>query len=146
MRLLGGAPAWLPRGRDDAGVVTTFVIVFAVLLVFVTGLVLDGGRMLAEHRRAGNLADAAARAGAQAISEDAVRAGATDILHDAAAEAAACGFVDDPDYSCRASADGNRVDVTLTGSIDLLMLPGGSPAVVADGSACAALGITDATC
>jgi Flp pilus assembly protein TadG len=133
-------------GEHDEGVVTTFVIIFAVLLVFVIGLVVDGGRMLAEHRRAGNLADAAARAGAQAISEDAVRAGSTDVLDDGAATAAACQFVDDPDYDCQATANGNRVDVTVTGSIDLLMLPGGSPTVVAQGSACVAVGITDATC
>ena len=49
--------------RNDSGIVTAFVVIFAVALVFVAGLVLDGGRMLAEHRQAGNLADSAARAG-----------------------------------------------------------------------------------
>lgn len=136
-RLQGGA-----NGRDQ-GVVTTFVIIFSVLLVFVIGLVVDGGRMLAEHRRARNLADSAARAGAQAISEDAVRNGDAVILDAGAAEIAACAFVDDPDYSCNAVATGNSIEVTLNGSIDLLLLPGGSPAVSAVGSACVAVGITD---
>jgi uncharacterized membrane protein len=134
------------ENERDAGVVTTFVIIFSVLLVFVIGLVVDGGRMLAEHRRARNLADSAARAGAQAISEDAVRNGDTVILDPGAAEVAACAFVDDPDYACTAVATGNRIEVTLNGSIDLLLLPGGSPAVAAEGSACVAVGITDAAC
>jgi Flp pilus assembly protein TadG len=130
---------------NDGGVVTTFVVIFSVALIFVTALVVDGGRMLSEHRRAGNLADAAARAGAQAVSEDAVRrTGFDDILDEDAAEAAACAFVDDPGYSCTAIAEGSRVDVTLTGSIDLLMLPGGSPTVRAAGSACVSVGVTEA--
>lgn len=134
------------RTDDDAGWVTAFVVIFAVALVFVAGLVLDGGRMLSEHRRAGNLADSAARAGAQAISEDLVRAGAPEILDTAAAEIAACNFVTDAGYSCAADAVGNRVDVTVTGSIDLLLLPGASPTVEAEGSACVAVGIAAATC
>jgi Flp pilus assembly protein TadG len=126
-------------------VVTTFVIIFAVLLVFVIGLVVDGGRMLAEHRRARNLADSAARAGAQAISEDAVRQELAVILDHDRAQVLACQFVDDPDYTCTADADGNSITVTLEGSVDLLLLPGGSPAVSAVGSACVAVGITDNT-
>ena len=134
------------RSDDDRGWVTAFVVIFAVALVFVAGLVLDGGRMLSEHRRAGNLADSAARAGAQAISEDLVRAGAAEILDTDAAEDAACAFMASTGYSCSAVAVGNRVDVTVTGSIDLLLLPGASPQVEAEGSACVAVGITDATC
>ena len=135
-----------PDHEDDGGWVTAFVMIFAVALVFMAGLVLDGGRMLAEHRRAGNLADSAARAGAQAISEDLVRAGATEILDTDAAEAAACDFVTTAGYTCTADAVGTRVDVVVTGSIDLLLLPGASPQVQADGSACVAVGIDTATC
>jgi uncharacterized membrane protein len=129
----------------DEGVVTTFVIIFSVLLVFVIGLVVDGGRMLAEHRRARNLADSAARAGAQVISVDAVRNGDPILLDGGAAEIAACAFVDDDDYACNAVATGNSIEVTLNGSIDLLLLPGGTPEVSAVGSACVAVGITDNT-
>jgi hypothetical protein len=136
----------IPPTRDDRGFVTAFVVIFAVALVFVAGLVLDGGRMLSEHRRAGNLADSAARAGAQAISEDLVRTGATEILDTDAAEVAACDFLASTGYSCSAQAVGNRVDVTVTGSIDLLLLPGASPQVEAEGSACVAVGIAAATC
>ena len=132
--------------RDDGGWVTAFVVIFAVALVFMAGLVLDGGRMLAEHRRAGNLADSAARAGAQAIDEDLVRDGAAEILDTDAAETAACDFVTAAGYTCAAEAVGNQVDVTVTGSIDLLLLPGASPDVQAAGSACVAVGIAAATC
>lgn len=136
-----------PGRRDrDEGVVTTFVIIFSVLIIFVIALVVDGGRMLAEHRLAGNLADAAARAGAQAVSEDAVRRGSPVILDESRAESDACAFLDGTGYSCVAEAEGNRVEVTVTGSIDLLMLPGGSTTVVGAGNACVAVGITDAAC
>jgi Flp pilus assembly protein TadG len=135
------------RRRDqDEGVVTTFVVIFSVLIIFVIALVVDGGRMLAEHRLAGNLADAAARAGAQAVSEDAVRRGSTTVLDEAQAEFDACAFLAGTGYSCVADAEGNRVEVTVTGSIDLLMLPGGSTRVVGAGTACVAVGITDAAC
>jgi Flp pilus assembly protein TadG len=135
-----------PRRDRDEGVVTTFVIIFSVLIIFVIALVVDGGRMLTEHRLAGNLADAAARAGAQAVSEDAVRSGSPIILDEARAESDACAFLDGTGYSCVADAEGNRVEVTVTGSIDLLMLPGGSTTVVGAGNACVAVGITDAAC
>ena len=135
-----------PRRDRDEGVVTTFVIIFSVLIIFVIALVVDGGRMLTEHRFAGNLADAAARAGAQAVSEDAVRRGSPLILDEARAESDACAFLDGTGYSCSADAEGNRVEVTVTGSIDLLMLPGGSTMVVGEGNACVAVGITDAAC
>lgn len=135
-------------GPGDDGMVTAFVVVFAMALVFVTALVVDGGRMLAEHRHAGNLADSAARAGAQAISDSAVRRGDEVVLDQAGAQAAACAFLANAGSACgggtSASADGNRVTVTVHGTVDLLLLPGGSRPLVAEGTACVAVGITDA--
>ena len=61
--------------RDDAGQVTAFVVVFATALILVGGLVVDGGVILAANRRAGAEAEAAARAGAQALDTDAYRRG-----------------------------------------------------------------------
>ena len=54
---------------------TAFVAVFAVALIAVAGLVVDGGYMLAGRRAAFDEAEAAARAGAQAIDEDSLRRG-----------------------------------------------------------------------
>jgi uncharacterized membrane protein len=138
------------RGSGEEGMVTAFVTIFALALVFVVALVVDGGRMLSEHRHTGNLADSAARAGAQAISGDAVREGRAEVLDEAAAEAAACDFLQHSGNACDGSgtfadAEGNQVTVQVTGTIDLLLLPGGSPQVSSEGTACVALGITDAT-
>ena len=140
----------LPRPSapgGDRGMVTAFVVVFAGALVFVSALVVDGGRMLAEHRHVDNLADSAARAGAQAISEDSVSTGSP-ALDPAAAVAAACGFLADAGEPCGGgtgvSVDGNRVTVTVRSTIDLLLLPGGVKPVGGQGTACVAVGITDA--
>jgi uncharacterized membrane protein len=138
------------RCAGDEGVVSAFVVIFAVALVFMAALVVDGGRMLSEHRHTGNLADSAARAGAQQISADAIRAGRAEVLDEEAAEEAACDFLAHSGHACDgsdtfASADGNEVTVQVTGSIDLLLLAGGPQVVRNEGTACVALGITDAT-
>lgn len=62
---------------NDRGSVTVFVVVFTVALLMVAGLVVDGGYTLAAHRRAFNEAEAAARAGAQAIDMDVLRSTGT---------------------------------------------------------------------
>ena len=142
----------LARHRpDDRGMVTAFVIVFAVALLAMSGLVVDGGRMLAEARLVDNLADSAARAGAQAIDEELVRQGAITILDRDGAVAAACTFLERSERSCSGpgtdvDVDGNTVTVRIEGQIDLLLLPGTSKTVSAQGTACVAVGITDAVC
>ena len=52
----------------DSGQITAFVVVMATALVLLAGLVLDGGLTLAARERALNLAQEAARAGAQGIN------------------------------------------------------------------------------
>lgn len=58
----------------ERGSVTVFVVVFAVALLAMAGLVIDGGRILAAHQRAFDEAEAAARSGVQAIDGGALRA------------------------------------------------------------------------
>jgi Putative Flp pilus-assembly TadE/G-like len=135
------------RGGGDDGVVTAFVVIFAVALVFVCGLVLDGGRILASKREANNLAESAARAGAQAISDDAVRSGSAVILDGPAAEAAACAFLGRAGQLCGGgtfvSTDGNEVTVTVRSSVRPLLLPVGAQTFTVDRSACVVRGITE---
>jgi len=76
------------RLRGEGGQVTVFVVVVAVALVVAAGLVVDGGYTLAAERRAYNEAEAAARAGAQALSADALRAGTLEVDPGAATTAA----------------------------------------------------------
>jgi Flp pilus assembly protein TadG len=127
--------------------VTAFVVIFSVALVFMVGLVFDGGRMLSAHRQARDVADAAARAGAQGLDNEAVRTGAPDKLdHDEAARLA-CNFVEQAGYTCGEVTVGvNRVTVVVNGSVGLEFLPGVSAAVTARGQACVAIGIVSATC
>lgn len=143
------APRYRRRGRGDEGVVTAFVVIFAVALVFVSGLVLDGGRVLASKREANNLAESAARAGAQAISDDAVRSGDTVILDGPTAQSAACAFLGRAGHPCGGGTfvltEGNEVTVTVRSSVNLLLLPVGTQTFSVDRSACVVRGITDVT-
>ncbi|HEX6418712.1 MAG TPA: hypothetical protein VFZ77_09450 [Acidimicrobiales bacterium] len=138
----GAGPA--PLAGQPLVVADLAVAPVAVAPVAVEAGVLAG----AEHRHVDNLADSAARAGAQVISEDAVRAGSPVVLDPAGAVAATCGFLADAGEPCGggtgASVDGNRVTVTVRSTIDLLLLPGGAKPVAAEGTACVAIGITDA--
>ncbi|MFP5375800.1 MAG: pilus assembly protein TadG-related protein, partial [Acidimicrobiia bacterium] len=75
------------RRRGEAGVVTLFVVALMAVFVALGGLVVDGGVLLDARRRAINEAEAAARAGAQALAPGAVRAGASDVSVAGAEEA-----------------------------------------------------------
>jgi hypothetical protein len=54
-------------GEPEAGMVTAFVVVFTLAILVMAGLVLDGGLALSAKVQAIDDAQAAARAGAQAI-------------------------------------------------------------------------------
>ena len=56
------------RARGQVGQVTAFVVVFMVALIGFAGLVIDGAVALSAYRRAMNEAQAAARAGAEALN------------------------------------------------------------------------------
>ncbi len=62
-----------PRPAPERGAVTVFVTIITVALLAVGGLVADGGRILTARREATNVAESAARAGAQAIDLTALR-------------------------------------------------------------------------
>ena len=61
--------------NKEEGTVTAFLTCLTVALLAVAGLVVDGGQVLAARIRAYDDADAAARAGAQAVSEASLRQG-----------------------------------------------------------------------
>lgn len=63
------------RLRAEEGMVTVFVVTFAMALLLMAGLVIDGGGVLAARRRALNIAEQAALAGAQGVDVAAIRAG-----------------------------------------------------------------------
>ena len=80
--------------RDELGGAAVLVAVFLLGLVAVSGLVADGGLVLAERRGLQNLADAAAAAGAMQLDEAAYRASGGSIsLDEGAAQRVAADYL-----------------------------------------------------
>lgn len=68
------------RSADhDSGSVTVFVVGIMSALIVMSGLVFDGGNILAGHREADAEAEGAARAGAQQVAPHALHAGRVEI-------------------------------------------------------------------
>jgi len=98
-------PLHRPLG-DEEGMVTAFVVIFTLALLAMAGLVLDGGLALAAKVHAIDDAQAAARAGAQAIDIPLYRSTGTITLDPAQAVADAQGFL---------AAAGEHGSVTVAG-------------------------------
>ena len=92
-------------GDEEAGMVTAFVVIFTLALLVMAGLVLDGGLALAAKVQAIDAAQAAARAGAQAIDIPTYRATGQITLDPGQAVADAQAFL---------AAAGERGTVTVT--------------------------------
>ena len=132
-----------PDRDTEAGVVTAFIVVMTVALIAVTGLVVDGGLVLADRQRALDAADAAARAGAQALDERSLRAGQVSI--DAgAADRQATGLLRREGLTGVTSVNGDQVtvQVTLTRNLTILGAFGLRPLTIhAQGDATAVRGV-----
>jgi Flp pilus assembly protein TadG len=135
----------MTRSIGERGQVTAFVVVMTTALIFMAGLVLDGGYVLAAKRRAINEAERAARAGAQSLSEDDLRSSGAQRLDPDKARRAA------QDYLARTGHQGQVVSVsgdTITVRVqinrDLLILPGGSMTVSGTASARNVRGVVSA--
>lgn len=115
----------MTRG-DEEGTVTVFVVGFMLALLVVAGLVIDGGNVLAARREAANVAESAARAGAQGININAARTSRGVELDPAAAEARADSYLTQTGYRGRASVQEDEVlvEVTITQRTFLLGLAG----------------------
>ncbi len=129
------------RPARERGAVTVFVTIITVALIAVGGLVADGGRILATRREAANVAESAARAGAQAIDLHALRTTRELVLDPTAAIADADAYLSATGYSGTVTADTTRVHVTVTIRRPTVMLSAfglGSYSVTGDGDAIAA--------
>ncbi|GAA2110204.1 hypothetical protein GCM10009802_07040 [Streptomyces synnematoformans] len=99
---------------DDRGQVTAFVVgVFAALWLF-AGIVVDGGLTLAGKVRALDVAQEAARTGAQQLDLGQLRRGGDVRLVRGKAAAEARAYVASTGDSATASVKGNTVTVTVT--------------------------------
>jgi Flp pilus assembly protein TadG len=100
--------------RDDDGQVTGFVVVLIIGIFALAGLTLDGGLALAAKVQASGQAEAAARAGAQAIDLAAYRDNGTLRLIPAQAIAEAQAFLAAEGATGTATATNDTVTVTVT--------------------------------
>lgn len=100
--------------RADEGRVTAFVVVFTIGILALAGLTLDGGLALAAKVQANGQAQAAARAGAQAIDLTAYRDTGTLRLVPAQAVADAQSYLAGIGASGTVTVSGDTVTVAVT--------------------------------
>ena len=101
-------------GDAESGMVTAFVVIFTLALLLMAGLVLDGGLALATKVQAIDDAQAAARAGAQAIDIPTYRASGQITLDPAQAAADAERYLAAAGQVGTVSVNGKQVTVTVT--------------------------------
>ena len=99
--------------RDERGMVTAFVTVFTLAVLFTIGLVLDGGNLLIARREASNVAESAARAGAQALDDEALRTSGVYRLDPDEARREALAYLAGVDREGTVNVAGDRVTVTV---------------------------------
>ena len=133
---------------SERGSVTAFVVIPTSALLAMAGLVIDGGYALAAHRRAFNEAEAAARAGAQAVDLDTLRATGDVVLDAGEAERRALEYLAALHRSGSVEVDGDVVRVHLSFEHGLVLLDAfgvGPMTIEGDGEARAVRGVTEAS-
>jgi hypothetical protein len=145
--LIAIALRWVQRrtGGGDAGQVTPFAVILTVALMAVAGLVLDGGLALSAKVQALDVAQAAARAGAQQLDLVQYRTTNVAVLDPARAASAARAWLVVAGVSGDATATTATVTVTVRrrSNTQLLQLIGvGQLHVSASATATAVQGVT----
>ena len=134
-------------GRPERGSVTLFVTIVApALFVGLTGLVFDAGTILTAKREALNVAQHAARAGAQGLVTEDVRegAGGAQLLDPDRAAARAQEYLAAVGRTGTVSVAGEVVTVTVTVQRSAQILPFGTRSISASGQARNVRGVVEA--
>jgi Flp pilus assembly protein TadG len=100
--------------RSDSGQITVLLLPLLAALIAVAGLVIDGGTALAARQQAANLAEQAARIGADHIDQRSLYGTGPVQVDPAAARSAAESYLRAQRVSGRIETDGDRVTVTVT--------------------------------
>ncbi|WP_240489950.1 TadE/TadG family type IV pilus assembly protein [Actinomadura atramentaria] len=114
----------------DRGAASMYVVLFAPSVLLLAGLLVDGGLAIHARQRAADIAEQAARAGANQIDEAALRRTGKPVLDPGRARSAACAMVTEYDasarpLSCDADTGHVRVAVQLTVRSQILgIVPG----------------------
>ncbi len=114
----------MQRRNSERGSTSILVAALGLALLMATGLAVDGGRKLGALSEARNIADNAARAGAQMVDANEYRSTGVPNLDPAAATQRASAFLVEQGHSGVISVSGSTVTVTVTISIDPTFIPG----------------------
>lgn len=128
----------------ESGSATVFVATLTVALVAVAGLVVDGGLLLAGRTAALDEADAAARAGAEAVDVDLLQRDGVALVDPEAARARVAAYLSRTGHQGDVAVDGDAVTVVVRVPVRLTILGlfGVGPKVVrASGSAHGVTGV-----
>jgi Flp pilus assembly protein TadG len=135
-------PSDHPTDGTERGTVAVASMILALSVIAAAGLAIDGGRKLNALAEARDLADNAARVGAQQVDVDAYRASGTPTLDPGEASAAASAYLATTGNSGSVAVTGDEITVTVTLTVNPRLLPG-TMTVTATESANAESGVTD---
>ncbi|MEU5988982.1 pilus assembly protein TadG-related protein [Spirillospora sp. NPDC047418] len=108
----------IPRG--DRGTIAMYTVLFTPVVLLLAGLLVDGGLAIHARQRAADMAEQAARAGANQIDTDALRATGKPVLDPGRARAAACDLLAAyPDEVTASQCDANGQEVAVTVQISV---------------------------
>ncbi|MBE1533722.1 TadE/TadG family type IV pilus assembly protein [Actinomadura algeriensis] len=105
-------------GSRDRGTVSLYVVLFTPVVFLLAGLLVDGGLAIHARQRAADMAEQAARAGANEIDLDALRASGDPVVDPGRARAAACDLLsaygdEVTGANCEASTEAVTVTVQI---------------------------------
>lgn len=120
--LRGACRRWAQRLRGDRGSATAWAIGVVAVVALLSGAVLDGGNAMAARVQALDIAQQAARAGANQLDLGALRNQGAVRLDPPAAQAAAEAFLRQAGATGTATATIAQVTVTVTRSQPTLVL------------------------
>ncbi|GAA4374862.1 hypothetical protein GCM10023088_31340 [Actinomadura verrucosospora] len=106
-------------GRDR-GTIAMYTVLFTPVVILLAGLLVDGGLAIHARQRAADMAEQAARAGANQIDPDALRQTGKPVLDPGKARAAACDLLasySDQVTGSRCDADEQEVAVSVRISV-----------------------------
>ncbi len=113
-----------PARHRERGSISPAAVLFAISTLAAAGLALDGGRKLNALGEARDLADNAARVGAQQVDVDAYRATGDVVLDSGEATAAASDYLAATGHSGTAAVATDTITVTVTITFQPTFLPG----------------------
>ncbi|MPZ67611.1 MAG: hypothetical protein GEU83_19660 [Pseudonocardiaceae bacterium] len=99
---------------SESGSVSVWLVIIVPTLILVAGLVSDGGKVMTANERAQNIAEEAARAGADSLSDTALRNGVVGQLDPVQAQAAAQDYLHSAGVTGTITVTDDTVTVTTT--------------------------------